>query len=40
MTKAQTIKKLNEAIDLLIIQGKTHTMRYKQLIRLHYQLTH
>jgi len=38
MTKKETIAKLNDKIDELIIEGKTKTKEFKRLMRLHKQL--
>jgi len=38
MTKKETIAKLNDKIDELIIEGKTKTKEFKQLMRLHKRL--
>jgi len=35
----KTIQQLNDAIDKLIIKGKTGTAEYKRLCRLHKRLT-
>jgi len=40
MSKAKTIKLLNEKIDLLLIEGKQRTAEYRRLTKLHYSLTH
>jgi len=40
MTKKQSLKKVNDKIDQLIIEGKTNSAEYKRLCKLHYLLTH
>lgn len=35
MTKTQTLKVLNDKIDLLIISGKTSSNEFKRLMKLH-----
>jgi hypothetical protein len=38
--KKETLDKLNEHIDRLIMQGRDDSAHYKKLCRIHYQLTH
>ena len=40
MSKRQTIERLNDLIDRLILSGKTNTPQYARLVKLHYTLTH
>ncbi len=38
MNKTQALKKLNNLIDQIIIQGNTKSAEYKRLCRLHYSI--
>lgn len=35
MNKTQTLKVLNDKIDLMIINGKTNTAEFRRLMKLH-----
>jgi len=38
MTKSETIRRVNRAIDILIIKGKANSDEFKRLCRLHKKL--
>jgi len=40
MTKAKTIKLINEKMDFMILNNDTDNPEYKRLMKLHYEITH